>query len=56
MNEKDGERVGQALLDALSILQERIEDPNLLAISIVLVAEDADENIVTVTHTWPPKE
>lgn len=56
MDSKDGYIVGQAAIDAVALLGERIDDPNLLSVTIVIVAEDGKGRIRTVSHVWPPKE
>lgn len=56
MDEVSGDVVAQAALDAISFLEERVDDPNLLAVSVVLVAENGDGDIRMVSHTWPPKD
>lgn len=48
--------MGQAAIDAVALLGERVDDPNLLSVTIVIVAEDGEGKIRIVSHVWPLKE
>lgn len=56
MERSDGERVVEVAVDALSKALEYVDDPSMLAISVVIVVEDGEGNIIPVAHCWPKPE
>ena len=53
MDAADGRLVVQVAVDAASKALEYVDDPELLAISVVILTEDGDGNVHAVTHVWP---
>ena len=52
----EGFTIGGVASDAVSILGEIAEEPELVAVSVTLVALDDDGEIRTITRTWPTRD
>lgn len=53
MEYDEGVLVGRVAMDAISFVQERMDDAKMLSVIVSLCVKDNDGNIGIVTRTWP---